>query len=230
LRLGTVNTPDLAGRPRRPADPDAELLARHVEGDPEAFAHLFRAHADRLWTVAMRLLHDAEEAADAVQDAMLAAHRRASDFRGEAAVATWLHRIVVNASLDRIRRRAARPAGPMPTDQHGVPIDPADPRDAYAERDTRLDVSAALELLAPPMREAVVLVDLEGQSVADAARLLGVPVGTVKSRCARGRAQLAVLLGHLRPGNPAAPDSVSHIREAAHERARAPGEVTGGDD
>src|SRR4030095_10612663 len=97
----------------------AQLLARHVAGDPDAFARLFRTHADRLWAVAVRLLPHTDEAADAVQEAMLAAHRRAADFRGEAAVATWLHRIVVNASLDRLRRRAARPAVPMPTDRHG---------------------------------------------------------------------------------------------------------------
>jgi RNA polymerase sigma-70 factor (ECF subfamily) len=216
--------------PRRAADVDAELLARHVAGDPDAFTELFRAHADRLWGVALRLLRDADEAADAVQEAMLAAHRRAADFRGEATVATWLHRIVVNASLDRIRRRSARPTVPMPVDTHGDPVDPPDPRDAFAERDTALDVAAALALLPAPMRAAVVLVDVEGQPVAEAARLLGVPVGTVKSRCARGRAQLAALLGHLRPGNPAVPDSVSLSRDATDQRgAAAPREVIGGD-
>lgn len=225
-----MNTPEPVGDlPRRAADSDAELLARHVAGDPDAFAELFRAHADRLWAVSVRLLHDPEEAADAVQEAMLSAHRRAQDFRGEATVGTWLHRIVVNASLDRIRRRAARPTVPLPTDTHGAPVDPADPRDAFAERDTHLDVMAALALLPAPMRAAVVLVDVEGQPVAEAARLLGVPTGTIKSRCARGRAQLAVLLGHLRPGNLTASDSVSHTGDVAHKRTQAPGEVTGGD-
>jgi RNA polymerase sigma-70 factor (ECF subfamily) len=201
------------------ADADAELLARHARGDPDAFAQLFRAHADRLWSVALRLLRDPDEAADAVQEAMLAAHRRAGDFRGEAKASTWLHRIVVNACLDRLRRRAARPTVPMPVDSDGAPVEVRDPHDAYAERDTRLDVAAALALLPAPMRAAVVLVDVAGAPVAEAARLLGVPVGTVKSRCSRGRAQLAVLLGHLRPpgpGNPEAPDSVSQTRRVSH--------------
>src|SRR3984885_10261296 len=91
---------------------DQELLRRHVAGDNEAFGELFRRHRDRLWAVALRTVCDPEEAADALQDAMVSAFRRAGDFRGESAVTTWLHRIVVNASLDRLRRRAARPTVP----------------------------------------------------------------------------------------------------------------------
>src|SRR5271169_1820388 len=89
---------------------DQELLRRHVAGDSDAFGELFRRHRDRLWAVALRTVCDPEEAADALQDAMISAFRRAADFRGDSAVTTWLHRIVVNASLDRLRRRAARPA------------------------------------------------------------------------------------------------------------------------
>src|ERR1700724_969530 len=89
---------------------DQELLRRHVAGDNEAFGELFRRHRDRLWAVALRTVCDPEEAPNALQDAMVSAFRRAADFRGESAVTTWLHRIVVNASLDRLRRRAARPA------------------------------------------------------------------------------------------------------------------------
>src|ERR1700759_3888321 len=89
---------------------DQELLRRHVAGDADAFGELFRRHRDRLWAVALRTVCDPDEAADALQDAMGSAFRRAADFRGESAVSTWLHRIGVNASLDRLRRRAARPA------------------------------------------------------------------------------------------------------------------------
>src|SRR5215468_4866128 len=87
---------------------DQELLRRHVAGDAEAFGELFRRHRDRLWAVALRTLCDPEEAADALQDAMVSAFRRAGDFRGDSAVTTWLHRIVVNASVDRLRRRNTR--------------------------------------------------------------------------------------------------------------------------
>jgi RNA polymerase sigma-70 factor (ECF subfamily) len=99
----------------------------------------------------------------------------------------------------------------MPTGPDGTPLDPADPRDAIAEGDTRLDVGAALALLPDPLRAAVVLVDVEGRPVAEVAGLLGVPVGTVKSRCSRARARLAVLLCHLHPGNQGDRRSVSEI-------------------
>src|ERR1700756_3492739 len=128
---------------------DAELLRRNVAGDRDAFGELFRRHRDRLWAVAVRTLSDPEEAAEAVQDAMIAALRRADSFRGESAVATWLHRIVVNAALDRMRRRAARP---MTACQDEDTLDAlatsgrshADPSE---RSDTALDVRAALQQL-----------------------------------------------------------------------------------
>ena len=176
---------------------DAELLAAHVAGDPEAFGELFRRHRDRLWAVALRTIGDQEEAADALQEAMVSAFRRAGGFRGEAAVTTWLHRIVVNACLDRVRRRRPMPVDPIPddgADPLGTAAAGPDAGDASA---ARMDVAAALAVLAPDQRAAIVLVDLEGYPVAEAALLLGVPVGTIKSRCARGRARLVPLLSHL---------------------------------
>jgi RNA polymerase sigma-70 factor, ECF subfamily len=177
------------GRERRD---DAALIRAHVAGDREAFAELVRRHQDRLWAVALRTLADREEAADALQDALLSAYRAADRFRGDSAVTTWLHRIVVNACLDRARRRQARPTVPLP-ELDPTPVQPVD-------RDTPIVVRAALAELPVEQRAALVLVDLHGYSVADAAQLLGVAEGTVKSRCARGRARLAVLLGHLREG------------------------------
>jgi RNA polymerase sigma-70 factor (ECF subfamily) len=175
---------------------DRALLAAHAAGDPDAFGTLVRRHRDRLWAVALRTLGDREEAADALQDALISAYRSAGGFRGDAAVTTWLHRIVVNACLDRVRRR--RPTVPLP-DEPAV-VD--DRTDSVA---TRLTVHAALAGLPAEQRAALVLVDLEGMPVAEAASVLGVAEGTVKSRCARGRARLAVLLGHLRyDGNPGA--------------------------
>ena len=186
------------------SDPDdATLLAAHVAGDPDAFAELVRRHRDRLWAVALRTIGDREEAADAVQDALLSAFRRADGFRGEAQVSTWLHRIVVNACLDRIRRRQSRPTSPLPEEGPG---EPANPRDAHADREVAMDIEEALRTLPDEQRAAIVLVDVEGYPVADAAIALGVAEGTIKSRCARGRAKLAVLLGHLRN-----PDAVADV-------------------
>ncbi len=131
---------------------DAALLERHAAGDPEAFGELFRRHRDRLWAVALRTVGDREEAADAVQDAFISAMRAsaptaggtgkpagasAAAFRGDSAVTTWLHRIVVNACLDRLRRRAVRPTDPLPVTE---PRSPAP--DAFAAADASFDVVA----------------------------------------------------------------------------------------
>src|SRR5262245_51139657 len=181
---------------------DAELLRRHVAGDPDAFGELFQRHRERLWAVAIRTLGDPEEAADALQDAMIAAFRRADSFRGDSAVTTWLHRIVVNAALDRMRRRSARPTTGGQDDDvldalatGGRPLS-----DPSGSTDTSLDVQAALRTLVPEQQAALVLVDMLGYSVADAANVLGVSEGTVKSRAARGRAKLLPRLSHLNPG------------------------------
>lgn len=183
---------------------DAELIVAHAAGDPRAFSEFVRRHRDRMWAVALRTLRDPDEAADAVQDAFLSAFRSAGSFRGQAQVTTWLHRIVVNACVDRLRRRHSRPTSPLPETGPG---EPATPGDAMAEQDTRLAVGEALEALPVEQRAAITLVDVEGYPVAEAAALLGIAEGTVKSRCARGRARLAVLLGHLR--NPDANANVS---------------------
>lgn len=192
---------------------DAALLRRHVDGDHEAFGELFRRHQDRLWAVALRTLGDPDEAADAVQDAMVNAFRRAGQFGGRSAVTTWLHRIVVNACLDRVRRAASRPADPVPFDEStsdgpgpfASVLDTGQP-DLGDQTALRLDLEAALATLPADQRVPLVLVDVEGYAVAEVADLLGVPVGTVKSRCARGRARLVPLLS---PGNRDAGPGVS---------------------
>jgi RNA polymerase sigma-70 factor (ECF subfamily) len=184
------------------ASSDDELLARHVDGDPAAFGELVVRHRDRLWAVALRTLGNPDDAADALQDALLSAYRGASGFRGSAAVTTWLHRIVVNACLDLARRRAVRPTEPLLIDPASEPAG----RDRVAERETSLSVLAALRTLPPEQAAAVVLVDVEGYPVSEVAEILDVPTGTVKSRCARARARLAAQLCDLDPHR-VAPDA-----------------------
>jgi RNA polymerase sigma-70 factor, ECF subfamily len=166
---------------------DAELLRLHVIGHDTAFGEIFRRHKDRTWAVALRTVRDPELAADSVQDAFIAAFRRAGSFRGEAAVTTWLHRIVVNACLDRLRRR--RPMCDLL--EHEL----ADRHDDHASTEVRLDIEQALATLPEGQRAALVLVDMHAVPVAEAAVLLRVAEGTIKSRCARGRAALAEQLG-----------------------------------
>jgi RNA polymerase sigma-70 factor (ECF subfamily) len=174
-------------------------MAAHAAGDPHAFSELVRRHRDRMWAVALRTVRDPEEASDAVQEAFISAFRAAGNFRAESQVTTWLHRIVVNACLDRIRRHQSRPTVPLPETGFN---EPAAPRDSMSERETSLVISAALNQLPEDQRAPIVLVDVEGYSVAETAQLLGIAEGTVKSRCARGRTKLAKVLGHLR--NPVA--------------------------
>ena len=181
-------TGDDGGRAAGDAPDDRRLIADHLAGDPDAFGTLVRRHQDRLWAVALRTLGDREEAADALQDALISAFKGARSYRGDAAVTTWLHRIVVNACIDRTRRRAARPS--VPLEGH----EPAQRRDDHAATEARIDVQAALARLPAPQRLAVVLVDIEDLPVAEVARLLGVAEGTVKSRCSRARMALAAIL------------------------------------
>jgi RNA polymerase sigma-70 factor, ECF subfamily len=176
---------------------DRALLAAHVAGDPDAFTVLVRRHRDRLWAVALRTMRDREEAADALQDALLSAFRNAAGYRGDAAVTTWLHRVVVNACLDRMRRRAVRPS--VPLGDTDVPT----PGDEQSALENRLDVAAALARLPEAQRAAIVLVDLQDLSVAEAATVLGVAEGTVKSRCSRGRLALARIIRGEDPEEPA---------------------------
>ncbi len=179
-----------------PALSDAALLDAHLGGDSDAFVELFTRHRDVLWAVALRMTGNPEDAADAVQDAMLSALRGAGGFEGRSAVRTWLYRIVVNAALDRLRRSRTRPTWPI--GEH----DPRAPGDEMARVVDRMDLNSALAQLSPGQRAAVVLVDAHGLAVADVAEILDVPVGTVKSRCSRARAQLAQILTTDRGNEP----------------------------
>lgn len=211
---------------------DQELLAAHVGGDTDAFGELFARHRDRLWAVALRTTGNPDDAADGLQDGMIAAFRRAASYRGEAQVTTWLHRVVVNACLDRLRAAKVRRAEALPDDLDEVGSrgslasatdDALDPADLSVAGERRRVVLDALATLPDEQRAALVLVDMEGYPVAEVAEMLDCAVGTVKSRCSRGRTRLAGLLagildaddggrGHTDPGNPppAAPVRSTH--------------------
>lgn len=198
---------------------DLECLRRHLAGDREAFGELFARHRGRLWAVALRTTGNPEEAADALQDAALSAFKAADSFRRDSAVGTWLYRITVNACLDRLRRQAARPTVHYPDPDSSVWRQAtADPVDMAEQRELRLMLEQALASLPTDQRAAVVLVDVQGLAVEEAAAVLGVPAGTIKSRCARGRAKLAARLRESRNpedhpdvsvqiGRPATPES-----------------------
>lgn len=221
---------------------DHDLLAAHVAGDADAFGTLFARHRDRLWAVALRTTGDPEVAADGLQEGMIAAFRRADSFRGDARVTTWLHRIVVNACLDRLRAEKVRAAEPLADDPERSPREAipttssreADDPAVHADRrDQQRQVVAALAQLPDEQRAAVVLVDMEGYPVAEVAEILDCAVGTVKSRCARARAKLVDLLQGLlaedseppatpERNHPAVPDVGSVSRRGPPEGEPAP--------
>jgi RNA polymerase sigma-70 factor, ECF subfamily len=167
---------------------DAELLAAHVAGDRYAFEELFYRHHRQLYRLAVMTSRNPDDAADAMQDALLSAHRTAASFRRDAAVSSWLYRIVVNACLDRLRRNRSHLMVELDDEAHTV-------GDHTPRVDTAIMVERALMRLPIEQRAAVVAVDMQGYSVAETARMLGVAQGTVKSRCSRARAKLADALG-----------------------------------
>lgn len=171
---------------------DAELLVAHVAGDRYAFEELFYRHHRQLYRLAQISSRTPEDAADALQDAMLSAHRSAPRFRHDASVSSWLYRIVVNACLDRLRRNKSHLTTTLEEDTCHV-------GDPTPRVDTALVVERALMRLPVEQRAAVVAVDMQGFSVAETARVLGVPEGTVKSRCSRARAKLAETLDYFAP-------------------------------
>jgi RNA polymerase sigma-70 factor (ECF subfamily) len=181
---------------------DAELLTAHVAGDRYAFEELFYRHHRQLHRLARITSRNPEDAADALQDAMLKAHRSAPSFRHDSAVSSWLYRIVVNACLDRLRRNKTHPTTELADDACHVG-DPA------PQVDTAVVVERALMRLPVEQRAAVVAVDMQGYSVAETARILGIAEGTVKSRCSRARAKLAEALEYFNAGAAAASERLS---------------------
>ncbi|HSL11138.1 MAG TPA: sigma-70 family RNA polymerase sigma factor [Actinomycetota bacterium] len=174
---------------------DGELVRRFHAGDREAFGALVERHRDRVYRVCLRVTGDAEEALDASQEAFLSALRNLDRFRGDAAFTTWIHRIAVNASYDRMRARARTPLlhavaddGSRP--EPGPPV--PDPADAVADA---TDVAAALASVPEEFRAALVLADVEDLPYDEISAILEVPVGTVKSRVHRGRVALARAMG-----------------------------------
>ena len=197
---------------------DVALVVASAAGDVAAFHELVDRHRDRLWAVALRTTGDPDDASDALQEALVSAYRRAGTFRAEAQVTTWLHRIIVNACLDLLRRRRSRPTEPLPEeeDRYARLADPTTSTEESAEvSELRADVWAALRTLPAEQRAALVLVDMEGYPVDEAAQILGCAPGTVKSRCSRGRVRLIPLLTSYRRNRAEAADVQPSSPEAS---------------
>ena len=160
---------------------DRELISMHLAGDREAFAELYARHIDHLRAVAARIV--GQDAEDAVQDAMLKAYRHADQFHGQSKVSTWLHRITVNAALDIARSR--------PYVAESAVREPSYPPWRQKQARDRIELRKHLGCLSGQQRAGLILVDMLGFSLAQAAEILGVPEHTLKTRCARARHKLA---------------------------------------
>lgn len=188
---------------------DEALLRRARHGDRDAFASIVTRHQDELYTMALRVLANQSDAADAVQETFLRAYTHLHELR-EATVRAWLFRVTLNCSRDMLRRRSRRPTGSL--DEEGDKIlalpDPAmDPEATVLARERAAAIAAALKGIPVDFRAALVLRDVNDLTYEEIAEVLRVPLGTVKSRVSRGRALLAgalrgsAALGSLAEGN-----------------------------
>ena len=172
-------------------DSDAQLALDAALGDRRALERLLARHVERVHGVCRRVLGNEDDALDATQEALLAISRRIGGFDGRSQFTTWMYRVATNAAIDEARRRQRRPA-PVEIDADHVRSDAAIDDQVAA----RVDVDAALATLPSEFRAAVALRDLIGLDYAEIARVLDVPIGTVRSRIARGRAVLADRIGN----------------------------------
>jgi RNA polymerase sigma-70 factor (ECF subfamily) len=192
-----------------PPERDEELVRRFLLGDTEAFERLVERHRQRVYNLCLRVLGDPEDAADAVQDTFLSVLTKLRQFRGDAAFTTWMHRVAVNACHDLSRKRLRQPllrlAGDqdLPEAELGTPM--PDPAEELAGTH---DAVAALREVPEEFRVALVLADLHDMAYEQIAKVLGVPVGTVKSRVHRGRVALARAMG-ITTREPEAPSRAS---------------------
>ncbi len=179
-------------------DPDAELVERLQKGDLKALDELFRRHRNAAYGIGYRLLGNAEDALDVVQEAFIHVMRAIGAFRGQSTFRTWLYRIVTHAALDYRRYRAVRSSGSLDTEESVEPAatgpsNPAPDQEAQTQ-DLRAAIDKALENVSEKNRAALVLYAIEGMSYKEVAEVLGISVGTVMSRIFNARQRLKELL------------------------------------
>lgn len=182
--------------PLDPLQDERNLIRAAQQGQVEAFNDLVLAYQQQIYNLAYRILGDPASAADATQEAFLSAFRNIRAFRG-GSFASWLMRIVSNACYDELRRRRRRPV--VSWEEFGEPDEEANPMlmdhgESVVERAERRElervVQAGIMTLPPDQRITLVLSDVQGLSYQEIANIMGVAIGTVKSRLARARSRL----------------------------------------
>jgi RNA polymerase sigma-70 factor (ECF subfamily) len=174
---------------------DEELLSGFLEGDHAAFDELMTRHEDRIFGLCLRMLGSREDALDATQDTFLTVYRKGRQYSGRSRFSTWLYRVAINTCHDHLRKRKRHQAVPIP---EGSDVPDPSMGDQFTSVELRPDILTALSSIPEEFRSAVVFVDIDGLALDEVADIMGVPVGTVKSRTYRGRRLLAEFLGNFR--------------------------------
>ena len=187
---------------------DELLLRRAQSGDPDAFGQLMEPLEQLVWRVCWHYTGNREAAEDCGQEAMIRIWRNLANYRGECALESWVYRIAANCCMDWLRKKKRDKSVPMePLQEQG--FDPADPspgtEEQVVQRDERQRLREAIAQLPDDQREALIMTQLEKVSYEEAAKLLGVSEGTIKSRVNRAKARLKEILSGERelspPGN-----------------------------
>ncbi len=199
------------------AEPTAEVVRRAQVGDEAALTQLLLSQQNYIYSIAMGIFHDPEEAADATQEAFIRLFRVLPSFRGETRFTTWLYRLVVNLCYDELRQRKRRPT-PSEDEEAlaSVPEEAAwsDPEEGVAQTEEQSRVRAALRQVEEPYRLVLILYYFQELKYREIAAITGLPLNTVKSHIHRGKMQLAELLagpGDIDQDRPPEPrEQVSH--------------------
>jgi RNA polymerase sigma-70 factor (ECF subfamily) len=178
---------------RTEKDADRDLVERHRYGDETAFDEVYALFGTMVYNLALRMLGNEADASDCAQETFLRVHRHLGGFRGRSGLKTWVFRIALNCCRTRVRRRMRRRRfldfGRDDLVARAADRD-RDPEEQAAARETSRAVHDALAAVKPVYREAVLLRDLHGFTYEEIATVLGVRIGTVRSRIARGRDEL----------------------------------------
>lgn len=185
---------------------EQELVLRAKTGDQDAFAQLMQSSQDRVYTLCLRMTGNQEDALDLSQEAFLNAWRGLSSFQGNSSFSTWVYRLASNACIDFLRRRKRQQQAesPISLDDEEAPCpEPADPRGTPEEelerQELRRAVERGLQALPDHHRQILIMRELSGLSYQEISAVLGLDLGTVKSRIARARLALQKIF--LEDGN-----------------------------
>ena len=181
---------------------EAKLIAQARSGDRSAYGQIVSLYQDRLFNTVYRLLDNAEDAQDVVQDAFIHAYQSLNSFKGDSLFFTWLYRIAVNTAISWKRKR--RMVFRLQLDREdGVSMEPQDvstghqPGHALEQAEEERRIQEALNRVSPEHRAVLILKDMEGQKYETMAEILEVPIGTIRSRLHRARLELRVVLEQM---------------------------------